>query len=188
MANFTKGGLFFGAYSCFCGCGCSNKSGGDCSFDSSKAAAANYGWFVADVKLTNTEQLPTQLPVSAEFRYENSPDCGGITGGAQRGEILCCFCLSKETLVEIRVSGKVEQQQSGYDYGTLTLLKDGYVYKQVEISSVGLELMCEMTHAARSAQVTLPAGKYSYKFNADTRDGRWHLGMTHTFTIKKAGA
>ncbi len=172
-----------------CCCSCSLEN--NCSIsESGLLQPSSYGWFAGGEKLTDTLGLPEELPIEAEFRYEDSssPGCGGSNGNQQIGNISCCFCLDEETEIEIKVSGKMEQQDAGFDYGTLSVDNLTATYTQVQISSYDRNLQCQMIDDEDSTTVTLPAGKHTYIFSADTRDGQWHTGMTHKFSIKKAGA
>jgi hypothetical protein len=142
-----------------------------------------YGWSVKETDSLN------ELPIEVSFKYEDSASngCGGSNSNGQSGNITCCFCLKKETEIEISVYGAVEQQNAGFDFGTLTLDPAGPNFHKVEISSSGLGLQCLMTNKQDTARFKLQAGKYTYIFSANTVDGLWHTGMTHTFSIRDVG-
>lgn len=135
-----------------------------------------YGWDV-----DTTDDLPKTLPIEVEFKYETSANCGGSNGGRQSGSLNCCFTLDEDASVEISVDGVMEQQDAGFDFGTLSL---GGV--QAQISSFNRDLGCEMTTANDTKTVSLTAGVHHYTMSADTVDGAFHAGMIHTYKIKKA--
>jgi len=134
-----------------------------------------YGWSIKD-----PEELPTRLPITMSFKFEDSQNCGGQNAGTQSGSVSACFFLNAETEIEVEVSGSVELQNAGYDISTASA--GG---ASATIGSFGEGKGCEMRDTSNKNSATLPAGQHTFTFSTSTNDGLYHKGMTHTFKISK---
>jgi hypothetical protein len=155
------------------GC-CCDECPEECSVTQYGLLQDDSGWSV--------DAAPTALPIEISFKYENasSTGCGGSNNNAQGGSVTCCFRLQEESTIELDVSGPVEQQNEGFDFGRIEV--GGVTAK---IGSFGRGLQCVMIDTQDTQTVVLPAGVHSYTITAGTNDGLWHQNMTHTFKIRK---
>jgi len=151
-----------------------------CSDDSSISEfglldSQNYGWSIKDPK-----KLPTSLPITMNFKFEDSANCQGQNPNPQYGNVTACLFLRKRTEIEIEVSGAVELQNFGYDGSSV-----GIGGVSVGIGSIGEGKGCEMRSVSDKKSITLDAGEHAFTFSTSTNDGLFHVGMTHTFKISK---
>ena len=160
------------AENCSC-CSCAQPTA------SGIADNTNNGWQPKDAvgKIT----FVTSLPITHRFRIEASSNCGGTNSSVQKGSLSCFFSLDRSRTIKIKVSGYVEQQNDGYDYGTISVA--GVV---AQISSYGRNLVCAQTFNTNEKTINLPAGTFNYTMSVDTRDGLFHANTEYTFVIQYA--
>jgi hypothetical protein len=156
-----------------CCCDCPTA----CTLSESGLISSDSGWSVTD---KNPLKIPKNLPISINFKFEDSAICGGKNGNIQSGNLSCCFYLNATAEIEIEVSGNVETQNSGYDISTLSL--NGVV---ATIGSFNEGGGCRMKQTSNKNTITLSAGVHTYSLTTSTNDALYHAGMTHTFKISK---
>lgn len=125
--------------------------------------------------------LRSTLPITYRFKIEQSTNCGGSNSGTQSGALSCFFVLTEPRRIRLYVSGYVERQDAGYDFGTLTVAG-----AQAQISSFGEGLQCAQAFNSSEAFIDLPAGRHNYEMSVDTRDGLYHENTEYTFEIQYA--
>lgn len=125
--------------------------------------------------------LRSILPITYRFKIEQATNCGGSNSSAQSGTLSCFFVLTEPRRIRLYVSGYVERQDAGYDFGTLTVAG-----AQAQISSFGEGLQCAQAFNSSEAFIDLPAGQHNYTMSVDTRDGLYHENTEYTFEIQYA--
>ncbi len=117
--------------------------------------------------------------IRGTFKFEDSANCGGYNGWEQSGYASCTVTFPVSMVVSYRVAGRTERQNAGFDISYIA--RDGTT--MVLIGGSNEYMGCEMADRESVAQETLPAGTYTFTFSADTQDGLYHVGMTHTFLV-----
>lgn len=134
----------------------------------------NYGWEIL------TPQT-RQIPVSINFKFEDSKNCAGDNSNRQGGTFVCQLNLTNPALVKIKVEGDVEDENATFDISKLTL--GGYT---VTIEGENNLNKCTMKNKKDETIIFLPAGTHPYTMTTDTGDGLFHKDMTHNFSISFA--
>jgi len=145
--------------------------------------SSGYGWDLPRDILGNVDvnKIPRNLPITIRFIYPDSSNCNGISGVASGGNLRGCFEVSSNTQIRISVSGLVEQENSGFDFGEISL--DSGL--RTQIGSFNRGLGCQMIENSNNATGDIAGGYATYLLAANTVDGLFHVGMTHTFTIEQ---
>ncbi len=115
----------------------------------------------------------------ATFWYEDSIDCGGPNALPQGGEFECTVVFSEPMTVTYSVWGNVERD---VNYDRFEAERDGMIKAGIH----GMHLFtddCSMEFQEDTAIEDVPAGKYTFKLYADTRDEFQHVDMVHNGEI-----
>jgi hypothetical protein len=166
-----------GAYYCEC---CAPPS----HSETDDTIIAGHGW--DSVSATGDVENADGV-LSASFIYDDS--AGGETQGpcgneenpdTQTGTCTWTVCLNRPAQVTYEVWGNVETENIGFDYAAV-LRGDDVKISMESVTEDGECVMESMTPTP--ATETLTAGTYTFKFDVDTRDGRYHDSMVHNFKI-----
>jgi len=141
------------------------------------------GWNIPNKDPNN---IPRNLPISIDFKFEDSENCGGMNNNYQWGTINGCITLSSQSTIEFSVSGLTEREDDQFDISNIWFELSPDYWSQLVIITATLEgLGCEMGFRSDTKVLQLPAGTYRYQLNSYTNDGRFHKNMIHSFSIKK---
>lgn len=103
--------------------------------------------------------------------FEDSANCGGDNPDRQFGSATAKLVTNERRDMTVRLSGLVEQQNSGFDVGQFLL--DGLTIATIEGQNDGLG--CVMGNQSITVTVPLEPGTYDIEFTGDTIDGRYHV-------------
>jgi hypothetical protein len=156
----------------------------------------NFGWTKPPTKAARS--------ITATFTFEDSagpgPNGCGTAAGIlpQSGKATCSFFLSENTQVTLDVTGDVEGQTPGFDYGWIVITGPGVpptkldefagpfarnISSHVIIGSSASGNGCSMFNKNDQVQMNIGPGKYIVTFEVNTFDNAYHQNMVHNFSV-----
>jgi hypothetical protein len=114
---------------------------------------------------------------SVRIDFEDSANCGGSNFETQYGFASRRVCLSAPKRLTVHMTGNVERQDFGFDYGE-TRVNGALVASG---GSVGEGLGCAMTIVNADGSIDLPAGDHLIELYSSTNDPLYHVGAYWQF-------
>jgi hypothetical protein len=142
--------------------------------------AAEVGYFIGKCATVRTLENGN-IQIAAVFRAADSLNCGGSTDTAQYGKATVIVNLAGDYTAQYTVDGNVETVNLGFDE---SWIKHNGDFKVLISCDEELGESCTMQDKIDDLTgQAVSAGINTFEMNFDTKDGRWHQDLVHTFAI-----